>query len=70
MPIQDQRGEVGDQARLDRFYGAMTSLDAIVSALSALGLEGNVNARDLYTRGLDCHNLGGYPQLETIAASG
>jgi SAM-dependent methyltransferase len=70
MPIENQRRESGDAARLDRFYGAMTSLDGIVSGLSAAGLDvGDVRARDLYTRGLDCHNLGGYPQLERIAAA-
>ena len=46
----------------------MTSLDAIVGALAGEGLDvGQVTARDLYTRGLDCHNLGGYPQLEAIS---
>ena len=70
MPIEKRRHASGDEARLDRFYSAMTSLDQIVSGLSAAGLDvGHVNARDLYTRGLDCHNLGGYPQLETIAAA-
>ncbi|MEO7405029.1 MAG: methyltransferase domain-containing protein [Burkholderiales bacterium] len=53
---------------MSRFYGAMTSLDAIVGALSAEGIDvGAATAAELYTRGLDCHNLGGYPQLKKIA---
>ncbi|HUP74904.1 MAG TPA: methyltransferase domain-containing protein, partial [Acidimicrobiales bacterium] len=48
----------------------MTSVDTVVSALSVEGLDvGEVTAADLYTRGLDCHNLGGYPQLEALAVA-
>jgi SAM-dependent methyltransferase len=55
---------------LNRFYGAMTSLDAIVGALSAEGIDvGSATSADLYSRGLDCHNLGGYPQLEKLAGA-
>jgi SAM-dependent methyltransferase len=70
MTIESQSRESRDELRLDRFYGAMTSLDGIVGALSTEGLGvDELRARDVYTRGLDCHNLGGYPQLERIAAA-
>jgi ubiquinone/menaquinone biosynthesis C-methylase UbiE len=47
----------------------MTSLDGILRALSKEGLDTDrVVAADLYTRGLDVQNLGGYRHLETIAA--
>ncbi|MEO5841750.1 MAG: methyltransferase domain-containing protein [Acidimicrobiales bacterium] len=54
---------------MNRFYSAMTSLDGIVSALSAEGVDvgGTLTAADVYTRGLDCHNLGGFPQLDATA---
>ena len=62
--------EEADRLKLSRFYGEMTSLDAVVRAVTAEGLDPDrVNAADLYTRGLDCHNLGGFPQLEVIAAA-
>ena len=70
MTSEAKKDGSGDQLRLDRFYGAMTSVDAIVGALTAERLDvGDVTAADLYTRGLDCHNLGGYAQLEAIAAA-
>jgi len=49
-----------DESRLRRFYSAMTSLEGIVAALSGEGLDVStgVTAADVYTRGLDCHNLG------------
>jgi ubiquinone/menaquinone biosynthesis C-methylase UbiE len=60
--------ESGDTFRLSRFYGEMTSLDGIVSALSAMDVDMHaLTAADLYTRGVDCHNLGGFPHVETIA---
>ena len=68
MQIKSQKLGKGDALRLSRFYGAMTSLEAIISALSAEGVDvGTATAAALYTRGLDCHNLGGYAQLEKIA---
>ena len=68
MQLESQKPGSGDELRLSSFYGAMTSLDAIVGALSAGGIDvGEATSADLYTRGLDCHNLGGYPQLERIA---
>jgi trans-aconitate methyltransferase len=38
--------------------------------MAAEGLDpARITASDLYTRGLDCHNLGGFPQVELIAAA-
>jgi ubiquinone/menaquinone biosynthesis C-methylase UbiE len=54
--------------RLTGFYGEMSSLDSIVRALSAEGVDtGRLTARDLYTRDLDCQNLGAFQVLELIA---
>ena len=54
--------------RLTGFYSDMTSLDAIVRALSREGIEAaKLTAKDFYTRGLDCQNLGGFVQLEATA---
>jgi hypothetical protein len=62
--------EEADRVRLSRFYSEMTSLDAVVQAMAAEGLDpARITASDLYTRGLDCHNLGGFPQVELIAAA-
>lgn len=62
--------EEADRLRLSRFYTEMTSLDAVVRAINAEGLDpARLHAADLYTRGLDCHNLGGFPQVELIAAA-
>jgi ubiquinone/menaquinone biosynthesis C-methylase UbiE len=59
-----------DRLRLSRFYTGMTSLDGVVRAITAEGLDpARVSAADLYTRGLDCHNLGGFPLVELIAAA-
>jgi ubiquinone/menaquinone biosynthesis C-methylase UbiE len=59
-----------DEPRLSRFYGEMTSLDGIRRGIDKAGLDaGRLTAADLYTRGLDVHNLGGYAHLETIAAA-
>lgn len=70
MAIEPRIPASEDELRLSRFYGAMTSVDTVVSALSVEGLDvGEVTAADLYTRGLDCHNLGGYPQLEALAVA-
>lgn len=54
--------------RLARLYGQMTSLDAIMAALSSAGVEGDLlQARDIYTRDLDCQNLGAHRLLELEA---
>ncbi len=56
--------------RLARFYGELTSLDGILAALTAAGVTGDrIRPADLYERSLDCQNLGGFAQLERIAAS-
>ena len=50
--------------RLTRFYEEISSLDSIVRALSRAGVDtGKITAGDLYTRGLDCQNLGGFENL-------
>ena len=55
--------------RLESFYGAITSVDAILRALARDGPEeSTVTAADLYTRSLDCQNLGGFALLERHAA--
>ena len=70
MTIESQIPASEDELRLSRFYGAMTSLDSIVAAITSQGLDvGQLKATDLYTRGLDCHNLGGYAQLEGIGVA-
>jgi ubiquinone/menaquinone biosynthesis C-methylase UbiE len=59
-----------DRVRLGRFYSEMTSLDGVMRAIAAEGLDpARVSAADLYSRGLDCHNLGGFAQVEAIAAA-
>ncbi len=55
--------------RLTRFYEEISSLDSIVRALSRAGVDtGKITAGDLYTRGLDCQNLGGFENLELLAS--
>jgi SAM-dependent methyltransferase len=55
--------------RLASFYGEFTSVDAIVRALARDGPEeSTVTPADLYTRSLDCQNLGGFALLERHAA--
>jgi ubiquinone/menaquinone biosynthesis C-methylase UbiE len=57
-----------DVARLAEFYGAMSSLDAILASLDQAGVaRDRVRARDLYCRDLDCHNLGMHDMLEVLA---
>ena len=54
--------------RLAKLYGEMSSLEMVLGFLSALGVDmEHLRARDIYTRGLDCQNLGSYPMLELIA---
>ena len=56
-------------ARLTKFYGELSSLDAIMAGLSAAEVDTDrLSARDLYTRDLDCHNLGMHAMLELLAA--
>jgi ubiquinone/menaquinone biosynthesis C-methylase UbiE len=55
--------------RLYRFYAELTSVDAILRALARdKQEEETVTAVDLYTRSLDCQNLGGFALLERHAA--
>lgn len=55
-------------SQLAAFYGESSSLERILRALAREGIEQpNITAGDLYSRDLDCHNLGGYPMLETLA---
>ena len=55
--------------RLHRFYDELTSVDAIRRALARdMPEEETVTAADLYTRSLDCQNLGGFGLLERHAA--
>jgi SAM-dependent methyltransferase len=55
---------------LTNLYGEMTSLDRILRALSADGVDlARLQARDLYERDLDCQNLGAHRVLELIASA-
>jgi SAM-dependent methyltransferase len=57
-------------AGLTRLYGEMTSLDRILRALTADGVDvEHLQARDLYERDLDCQNLGAVKMVEVIAAA-
>jgi SAM-dependent methyltransferase len=59
-----------DLARLSVFYGEMTSVDGVLGGARAAGLDpDHLSAADLYTRGLDLHNLGGYPELDSVACA-
>src|SRR5262244_1321230 len=62
-------GKTRVNRRLESFYGAITSVDAILRALARdRQEESTVTAADLYTRSLDCQNLGGFALLERHAA--
>ena len=56
-------------ARLTSFYGRLSpSLEFIQWVLEQAGIDlDNVQARDLYERDLDCHNLGMHAMVERIA---
>jgi MPBQ/MSBQ methyltransferase len=57
--------------RLTKFYGGelLSSLERVIQGLAAQGLDTeHVRASDLYTRSLDCQNLGSYPMLEILAS--
>jgi ubiquinone/menaquinone biosynthesis C-methylase UbiE len=56
-------------AKLAKFYGEMSpSVDTVKAALTAAGVDAeHPQAQDLYRRDLDCHNLGMFRMLETIA---
>ncbi len=57
-------------ARLTKFYAELSpSTDSILSMLTAAGVDTeHLQAKDLYTRDLDCHNLGMHTMLEVLAA--
>ena len=58
----------GGTQRLTTFYERMSSLDMILGSLAAEQLDPErLQARDLYTRSLDCQNLGMFPMLEVLA---
>jgi SAM-dependent methyltransferase len=55
--------------RLAKFYGELSSLELVLGSLVAEGIDTeHLLASDLYTRGLDCQNLGAFPMLEVLAA--
>jgi len=55
--------------RLSAFCGEMTSVEHVLRRLERKsGKLGKVRAADLYTRSLDCRNLGGYAMLQRVAA--
>jgi SAM-dependent methyltransferase len=57
-------------AGLTNLYAEMTSLERVLRALSADGVDvSNLQARDLYERDLDCQNLGAHRVLELIASA-
>ena len=62
-------GNTRGNRRLHRFYDELTSVDAILRALARDQPEaGTVAAADVYTRSLDCQNLGGFALLERHTA--
>ena len=53
--------------RLTRFYGEISSLEALIKALAAEGVDtAHLRPSDVYTRDLDCQNLGGFAMLACI----
>jgi SAM-dependent methyltransferase len=61
--------QIADTRRLSAFYGEMTSVEQVLNRLGRVGRKpGKVKAAALYTRSLDCQNLGGCVMLERIAA--
>jgi ubiquinone/menaquinone biosynthesis C-methylase UbiE len=56
-------------ARLTRFYGELSpSLETVREALAFAGVDtDHPHARDLYSRDIDCHNLGMHRMLELVA---
>ena len=57
------------RTRLTSFYGELSpDLETIRTGLAAAGVdEDHVQARDLYDRDLDCHNLGMHAMLDVLA---
>jgi len=67
-PMTESARLAGPGRRVASFYAEMSSLGTIKWALSQHGVDSTkVTARDLYSRGLDVQNLGGFAVLETIS---
>ena len=61
--------EQNTHRRLTKFYGELSSLEVVLGSLALEGVDAeHPRASDLYTRGLDCQNLGTFPMLEVLAA--
>src|SRR5215472_7359453 len=62
--------KAGSIRRLTKFYGErFSSLERMIQALAAQGLDTeHLRASDIYTRNLDCQNLGSYAMLEVLAS--
>jgi SAM-dependent methyltransferase len=56
--------------KLTKLYEGLSSpLEKVLQTLSAQGVDtGHLRASDLYTRSLDCQNLGSYAMLEVLAS--
>ena len=56
-------------SKLTRFYGELSpSLETVKEALAFAGVDtDHPQARDLYSRDIDCHNLGMHRMLELLA---
>jgi ubiquinone/menaquinone biosynthesis C-methylase UbiE len=65
------RASSSSSRRLTKFYGEMSSsIERVTQALAAEGVDlAQLTARDLYTRSLDCQNLGSYAMLEVLASA-
>lgn len=60
--------EQASTRRLTKFYGELSSLEMVLGSLAMEGVPTeHPRASDLYTRGLDCQNLGTFPMLEVLA---
>jgi hypothetical protein len=54
--------EQSTHRRLTKFYGELSSLEVVLGSLALEGVDAeHPRASDLYTRGLDCQNLGTFP---------
>jgi SAM-dependent methyltransferase len=63
------KSERASTRRLTKFYGELSSLEVVLGSLAMEGVDTeHPRAKDLYTRGLDCQNLGTFPILEVLAA--
>ena len=62
--------KVSSIRRLTKFYGErFSSLERVIQPLAAQGLDTeHLRASDIYTRSLDCQNLGSYAMLDVLAS--